>query len=329
MSNLNTIAACLLTNAAYAAPTAVVARMISGHADPRVAAVYFVWLESSDPPKALEAYLRDGGIRIARVDPKLMQSLEGFASGRLPGAVFARMHLARILAEEPVRRFVYLDGDIDVPGSIGPLADIDVPEGFLATADGYQDVILNPDPDKRRQWAAHAAGIGLEPGERYFNNGVIVADMDDWKLIGSDALKYFMLNRAACKHLDQDALNAVCRGRRCTLSPRFNFQRAYFHAGIEGLVKPHVVHFHGASKPWRAMPLTRTWRSRAAFAASMPQLADLWKLTPPGSLRLGQRLALHGRSFISEAKARRFAPEHNAQFRAYVQRTVFADGPLA
>ena len=319
------ISVCLFTSATYAAPTAAVAAQIAGYQDPAIAGIYYVWAEPAAPPTELSRFLAARNIKLVAMPDTLLIQLDGLGSGRLPGAAFARMLLAQVLAGENIDRFVYLDGDVDVRLPIGALAEIAMPEGFIATADGYQDVISTQTAERRVRWNAQMAKLGLAPGDKYFNNGVIVSHMATWEKLGPETLDFFVKNRDICPFLDQDALNALCRERRVVLSPRYNFQRAYFPAGVFEEVNPCIIHFHGELKPWAPTPFVWTWGSRKPFADTFAALPELWKRTPPRNKTVGQKLAMHVDGMVRALGERGKRNAFQKEFREYMATRHFVD----
>ena len=53
-----------------------------------------------------------------------------------------------------------------------------------------------------------------------------------------------------CLFHDQSALNAVCRGRRKVMSPRYNYTTPFALAAGVQVYDPVVMHFTGSDKPW-------------------------------------------------------------------------------
>jgi Glycosyl transferase family 8 len=322
------VSICLLSNAAYAAPTAVVAAQIAAFHDAAIEGIYFFWVEENAPPQELIRFLAPWNVRLVQMPKAQLDKLSGLGAGRLPAAAFARMLLAQIMpADASADRFVYLDGDIDVRKTLGGLANIALPDGFIATADGYQDVINTQTAERRVRWKADMAKLGLSEQHRYFNNGVIASRMSDWATIGPAALDYFRKNSDTCPFLDQDALNAVCRDTHVTLSPRYNFQRAYFAAGVFEATDPHVVHFHGKLKPWSPIPFHWTWDARRDFVQSFAAMPTLWPLVPPKYAGFSDRLATYGRAWVQSIQESTVRAGYRRDFEAYCANTPFADQP--
>ena len=108
--------------------------------------------------------------------------------------------------------------------------------------------------------------LGLAPGGKYFNAGVMVVDLDRWRreTVGRRALEALVLHREHVVWWDQYALNVVLSGRWGELDLRWN-QVTHVHAYPAWHESPFdqrrvarlrddpwVVHYCAASKPWHA-----------------------------------------------------------------------------
>jgi lipopolysaccharide biosynthesis glycosyltransferase len=91
--------------------------------------------------------------------------------------------------------------------------------------------------------------LGLDPGARYFNAGVLVMDLAKWRAedIGVRALEYVRRHWRRVYFWDQEGLNAVLAGRWTPLEPAWNWSPSLGAPGVA----PRLVHFAGNLKPWR------------------------------------------------------------------------------
>ncbi len=165
---------------------------------------------------------------------EFIEAVEMFPPLDLPvGMHFSRASYMRLFLDE-IRDFdgvVYLDSDLMPLVDISPLLDL-VPQAAPIVA-GY---------DLQELWS------GTEPFP-VFNSGVAVYDMKAIRSEGlfRNAIAYALENPEKCRLIDQDALNAVLRGRWQVLDWKWN---------LHGFMSPSVSdqcfirHFTGPLKPW-------------------------------------------------------------------------------
>lgn len=194
--------------------------------------------------------------------------LAGLPEGYFPSSVWLRIFLPDLLAE--TRRVLYLDADTIVTDDLTPLWSTDLGGNVLGA-------VTNPlypfqPPYARTQ-------LGIDDPLDYFNSGVLLMDLDAMREsdVVTDLVRY-ALDHPDNWYPDQDALNAVLRGRWLALHPRWNVQTTLFdlpstqlpfpsEAVREALAHPAVVHYIGPFKPWRYMcthPLQDLYLAQAA-----------------------------------------------------------------
>ena len=89
----------------------------------------------------------------------------------------------------------------------------------------------------------------MQPDDPYFNSGVLVLDLEEWRTEqhGKRVMDFIRANGAHCPWLDQDALNAVFRGRWKPLGSRWN----QYPAEVVETESSGIIHYVGADgKPW-------------------------------------------------------------------------------
>jgi hypothetical protein len=316
------VAVCLASDAGYAFPSAVVAESIVRMEGSRLGPVYYAWADDDAPPGELVSYLSQAGVRLVRVPEALLRPHAGASAGRLPRGCLARLFLSQTLESEAIGRFLYLDSDIEVRGSLDRLAAIPLPAGQIAAADDVRGVVFEK-AHMTDQLRAERRRLGMPDSAAYFNTGVMLADMNEWAGISVEAVKFYVSDPAACIFLDQCAINAVCHDRRLVLSPRWNFQSPYFSLGLEEQVRPSILHFTGPHKPWAPVPFTPTWTARGPFFAARGRMPLLWKHTRRHALPRSyytKALKLTYRTPASRASRRREVFD-------YLARMKFGDMP--
>jgi lipopolysaccharide biosynthesis glycosyltransferase len=163
------------------------------------------------------------------------------SSAQWPKIVYGRMLMGRILPES-VQRLIYLDCDVLVRRPIEALytADLDgKPLG--AVLDCWAPFI--PARKEMRQ------NLDIfETGEPYFNSGVLLMDMAQWRQIDMQKEIQAIAQKGILQRLfyDQDVLNLVFRNRWHELEWRWNTMNAHFaHEGLGA----SILHYTG-NKPW-------------------------------------------------------------------------------
>lgn len=160
-------------------------------------------------------------------------------------AAYYRVLAPRIL---PARmdKILYLDSDLIVRRSLGDLWAVDLGDHALAAVGEMAE-------------EGHAALVGLPPGAKYFNSGVLLINLKFWRQnnVYERAIAFIKDNPEKVPYWDQDALNAILIRRWIELPARWNDTQ--HHKSVPGRGKdPAIVHFDGPSKPWQ-------WSSRDPF----------------------------------------------------------------
>lgn len=160
---------------------------------------------------------------------------------------WARLWVAEFFAPE-VERVLYLDGDTVIVDSIAPLWHSDLEGALLGAVDIPGSVA--------------AERLGLPADRGYFNAGVLVIDLAQWRETGAmqTVLDFVGEHPEQIRTVDQDALNACFHSRRKPLDYTWNVIRPFFReppalplprAEIERVRRgARIIHFNGASKPW-------------------------------------------------------------------------------
>jgi lipopolysaccharide biosynthesis glycosyltransferase len=118
---------------------------------------------------------------------------------------------------------------------------------------------------------------GMPPVEHYFNAGVLLIDLDQWRRarISERALEH-LAQHPRTMFGEQDALNVACDGLWKKLDQRWNFQD-HHRTKITDLSlaeRPIIVHFVTSMKPWKPSSISvnaslyDSFRGRTCFAKS-------------------------------------------------------------
>lgn len=148
----------------------------------------------------------------------LIEKMKSMNMPTYRGSYAANMRLfVDEVLDEAVDKILYLDADTIVNKRLDELLKIDLDGKAIG-------MVLES------LGASHKKQIGLSAEEDYYNSGVILFDMGQWRKQGysqkiAEHVKYKRNNYPAP---DQDLLNVVCRGDIKRLDAKYNFQP--FHA---------------------------------------------------------------------------------------------------
>lgn len=216
-------------------------------------------LDSMDVER-IRGWLEARGIRFS-VYP--IDNLSGRLGIDVPSTIsitsYARLLIASILPDS-VHRVLYLDCDVLVGGSVAELAGYDLSDKWVA---GVLDIL--PGESYKRE-------ISIPYDEPYLNAGVLLIPLDKWRELDMTGrfLDYLIAHKGNVHHHDQGIINAVCRGHKSILEPKYNLMSNYFsygwkhiHRMMKGMYydeatfknsmrKPSIIHFTGADmgRPW-------------------------------------------------------------------------------
>lgn len=173
--------------------------------------------------------------------------------GRISRVMWYRIFLPRLLPD--VERVLYLDCDTIVMDDLRPLFATDLRDACLGA-------VANVFEAGRE---GRVRGLGLDGPEQYFNSGVLLLNLDQWRREDSTArlLAHARANASRLAWPDQDALNVIFARRWRALHPRWNCQNSLFYfdqaravfgapAVLEAKRRPGILHFEGGelAKPW-------------------------------------------------------------------------------
>jgi lipopolysaccharide biosynthesis glycosyltransferase len=181
-------------------------------------------------------------IRWIEVDLEMFQEFSTISY--ISKITYARFLIPRIFPDT-VSRVLYLDCDLLVLDDLRALWATDLEGNVLGAAlDGLDTQLKN-----------QTVRVPVPRVRDYFNAGVLLIDLDQWRRaqIVETALDY--LKRCpGSPYSDQDALNVACDGRWKKLDSRWNYLAYNENLTVTELAgehKPSIVHFTTWNKPWR------------------------------------------------------------------------------
>lgn len=170
-----------------------------------------------------------------------------------PSSLWYRIFLPELLPG--LDRILYLDLDTIVLDSLEPLWRTELGDSYLAAV---TNVFM-------REHMGRSATLGLSGDDVYFNSGVMLINLAEWRRAGVTAAlrEYALEHRERLGWADQDAMNLLLGHRRLPLHPRWNCMNSVLdfpwsvdvfgaEAVEEARRRPAIRHFEGPSinKPW-------------------------------------------------------------------------------
>lgn len=210
-------------------------------------------------------------------------SLSGLPSlGHLGQSTYLRLAAPNLVSAP---KAVYLDSDVVVEGDL---------QALWNTSLNGRPVAAVPDAGCAtvRDGVPRWQGQGLDPERPYYNAGVLLLDLDQWRAreLGAQVLLNLRAHGAAYRFADQDGLNAVLQGEWRPLAPVWNVQVARLR-DPSLLSGAQVLHYTGAKKPWLLQSVRPSLRSRAYGRFFRALQRSRW-LTRPDYFRLRARLGV-------------------------------------
>ena len=180
-----------------------------------------------------------------------------YLSGHVSKAAYFRLALADILPND-IEKVIYLDVDLLVYDDIKKLWKIDLENLPLAAVPDYGIMASG------RLCKQKADVIGLPIGEKYFNSGVLIINLKEWRKEDYTKQILEIINSNHFPHHDQDALNKLFMHRWKELELRWNvippvfylfnkvmFNKKMRNSALEAKSNIAILHYAGSYKPWQ------------------------------------------------------------------------------
>ncbi len=178
--------------------------------------------------------------------------------GRYSIASFPRL-FCEDLVPPSVRRLIYLDIDLIVLGDLAELWKMDLKGDMAGAVQGLLG---------RKVSGEHGIEgyekYSLSPEQPYFNTGVMLFDLEQWRRnqIGAKLRSLLLKDGQILRYKDQDVINIVLANSICPLPPEWNqtpfiyhFQQSESPLGEtehqRTLNNPKIIHYATAIKPWQ------------------------------------------------------------------------------
>lgn len=265
------------TDRDYLFPTLVSAAQARRHASPDTADVliFCVGLDARTQAVFAPICKREG----VALHPLPSHVIEGQT------AMLARLFLNRFVPPQ-YTDYLYLDGDVQIAGSLDPLLKAPVPPGHFMAANDPITFLLADRGRFSRELARHLRSLHLSESQarNYFNSGVLRIAREGWDDTGSRAWQFFQNSGSSRRFPDQDALNAAGAGRRLPLPLAWNYPVFLSNARVADQIQPRITHFMSSPKPWHGAfaPWTRAACQPYLDAlATYPALRPFHRPMPP------------------------------------------------
>lgn len=193
--------------------------------------------------------------------------------GLMRPVMWYRLFLPRLLPD--ATKVLYLDCDTLVLDSLLPLWETPLGKHALAA-------VTNPSWSSEQdvRWYAEC---GLASQEQYFNSGVMLLNLDEFRAQrwSEAVLAHGRANGHWTQYGDQDSLVILLHAHRLRLSPRWNVMRIVALSGSsrslftpqqmeEAIRSPAIIHFEGSTKPWVDATKHPWGRLHARYARQLP-----------------------------------------------------------
>ncbi|WP_289031250.1 glycosyltransferase family 8 protein [uncultured Algoriphagus sp.] len=234
-------------------------------------------------------YQMGSTVELIRVESSLFSEFR--SKYPYPPSAYYRVFAADLIPEE---RVLYLDSDLLIHGSIEELIELDMGAYPIAAV---EDSLVDDQ-----------SHLSLKSTEGYFNSGVLLMDLNEFRdqKLGSRVAEYLKSNPEKIYFADQCGFNAVLKGNWMPLNPKWNFQSGFLNKDlkrgltyserevVEAKKEPHIIHFTGASKPWKTdgkhsfRPLYWKYLQETPLARKYPEdlsFVNLVKRLAPVKLR--------------------------------------------
>lgn len=229
-------------------------------------------LKNASHPEKLQFYILNDAISIEnckRIEQTVQRlqghvefisvdsdSIQGFTSGHISRAAYLRLMIAAVLPHD-VGKAIYFDTDLVVLDDVETLWNMPLHGKPLGAVCDFG--IMKSKRMIEQKWNT----IQLPKGRDYFNSGVLVIDLQQWREKNYGDLVIDSITQHSYRHHDQDGLNKILMDNWESLPLRWNVIPPVFMLplkvlcnkrlrgrALEALRKPAVFHWAGRYKPW-------------------------------------------------------------------------------
>ena len=212
-------------------------------------------IDENNKDACMQTIVKNGGhLHFVKANEKALSNV--FVSGNLTRAAYFRLDIPNIVPDE-VKRAIYLDCDLLVLDDIKKLWDYDMKGKPVAATEDFG--ILS----SKGKYSEKLVNIGLQNGDSYFNSGVLLMDLEQWRSSDYAGKLIKLVGERNFRHHDQDALNYMFTGKWTQLPMRWNVIPPIFNMAlrvvingdmrkkaVDALNNIGIFHYAGGYKPW-------------------------------------------------------------------------------
>ena len=163
--------------------------------------------------------------------------------------MYLKLLIPQILSDH-INRCLFLDVDMIINTDINPLYNFDLGNSVIAAAEDMPDCIKIK------------ARLGLDPKDAYINSGVMVCDLQKWRILEQEkAILEFTQTISNIITNEQDVIALYFKGKILFLPIKWNMTNFYFNRKPKIFKKylsqlkdarrhPGIIHFASPIKPW-------------------------------------------------------------------------------
>lgn len=202
---------------------------------------------SAENKKALENLSTENvHINIFHIDDKMVQPIHNSEENYLRGQFFTMSIFYRLFIPELFPQYdkcVYLDADTIINTDIAELYDTDLADNMFASC---PDLSIRYMP-LLQEYITKCQGIN--PPEKYINNGVIVFDMKKFRDKKFIDKFFYLMGKYHFDNIDPDQayMNEICEDKIYHLPKEWD---AMPNESIPEFKNPKIVHYNLFFKPW-------------------------------------------------------------------------------
>ena len=184
----------------------------------------------------------NSAIKFYEVDQTRISNLVMPKNSHFSPSTYYRLFFPSLVPEE-IAKLLYIDTDVVVINGLSELYNTEVLLPIAATLDPKEGMRLE---------------LGITEKDRYFNAGVLLINLKEWKKANvlEKTINYLNDNPEKIKWVDQDALNAVLIGNWEKLPNKYNVTFYDVPENIQkkqinGFLKDKIIiHYSTQNKPW-------------------------------------------------------------------------------
>lgn len=292
MKTRDSIVVVCATDAQYVVPLAVTLRSAVDNLDLNrnlVVHVLYSGVSDADRMRVTQTLPRDRcTIEWIPVDASKVAGVPVW--GRMPVSTYFKLLVPDVL-DAGVARAIWLDCDLLVTGDLSELWDIDL-KGMPVAA--VQDKLV-PLASSRGGIASRAEA-GIPDGAKYFNAGVMIVDVDQWRVrrVTAQALDHLTRRWKSVVFWDQEGLNVALAGMWMELDEKWNCNVSLpGNRTGRGNPDPAILHFAGMLKPWVYRTRDPAWSLYMRYLDRTP-----WARFRPSRSLTGFAISTYERSGI-------------------------------